>query len=1236
MIRSDNIWMKKHLRQESGDDQDNIELPRKKKVKKDNPETEVDSSSQVTASGLYTDALCSQFLPQASTSSDAIKKKCHRKYSPGRIISSYSSEKRFVTFTLAPVDVRHCRLRLPMQFTRENGIKKPGKIYLLGNDGSKWLANLLLESRGRMTLGDGWKSFVKANGLRIGESYTLELSWEDTTPVLGLCPAEYSIDRRAGGECSEASEKDGNRKEENVNENSNEERSSWEREKNHLRWRDSTSSSLNRFLILTITPDSLKHGRLRLPLQFMEVNSMNKPGEITLLGKDGAKWLVSLLLERRGRMSLGKGWKDFAKANGLNTGDSITLESIWEAESPVLSLLRVEPSSEHSKASEKESILTEPSSENKTRKAERNREESRKKPLRKPDSSLAVQNQFATSTLSPEIVRRVSHDLRIGEIVIFRNEGDMMFQVSDLGQPSCCEIRDVVAPRSNNDQKNIGSNSIKRHPHLRKEAGFSSYDGDDDHLESFALTLVLICWYMQHLAQAFTSSDGLKTKWRTKYSPTQITSSSEKQLATFTLAPVDVRNCRLRLPMQFTRENGINKPGKIYLLGKDGSKWLANLLLESRGRMTLGDGWKSFVKANGLKTGESFALKLNWEDTTPVLSLCPAEYSIDSIEEGRCSEASEKEVTMYNNNEDENSKEEMSSWESEQNHLIWRNSTPPSQNRFLTLTITPDSLKHGRLRLPLPFMEENGMNKPGEITLLGKDGAKWLVSLLLERRGRMSLGKGWKDFAKANGLKTGDSITLESTWEDATPVLSLLRVESSNGREQSEFSKQSLSTGRSSGNKTRKAENNREESSSEDLERRRDSSSAIQNRFLILTLTPEDVRYCELHLPSQFMRTNGIIKPGKVTLLGRSGMKWFAYLLSKDGTVALGNGWKGFCEANGVMLGESFVLEFVPGEEDTNHVFKFYSNFGGQDHFIQVNVSNELPIKKKLKRNSHETEPERNEDESSSMKTPKALFYSSYSPTHKRLLTFTLPLNYVTIRKLTLLKPFLRDNGINKPGEMYLLGKNGVKWPTSLLLDKKGTMRLGKGWKEFVKDNGLERSFTVKLTWQGTTPVFSLCSKESDREEEEEVSRTIKKQSTLEPILEDEARKSTESNSSKANKKESVSTEETEPKSRDSPSVMQERFVTLALTHEDVRACILYLPSQFMEANGINKLGKMTILGENKTEWWGFLLTRDGIVALEYGWDGFCEANGVKSGDCFTLEFICKQDTVTVPKFCSL
>lgn len=107
----------------------------------------------------------------------------------------------------------------------------------------------------------------------------------------------------------------------------------------------------------------------------------------------------------------------------------------------------------------------------------------------------------------------------------------------------------------------------------------------------------------------------------------------------------------------------------------------------------------------------------------------------------------------------------------------------------------------------------------------------------------MYLGRGLNDFIKANGLKSGESFTLESTWENGTPMLSLFRTESTSYRrqqgERSEDSeKMPIFIEPSSGNKTKKAKNNREE--------KRDSPSAIQNRFVTLTLTPEDVRDCKL------------------------------------------------------------------------------------------------------------------------------------------------------------------------------------------------------------------------------------------------------------------------------------------------------------------------------------------------------------------------------------------------------
>ncbi|WZZ40922.1 hypothetical protein YC2023_037181 [Brassica napus] len=226
------------------------------------------------------------------------------------------------------------------------------------------------------------------------------------------------------------------------------------------------------------------------------------------------------------------------------------------------------------------------------------------------------------------------------------------------------------------------------------------------------------------------------------------------RFVTLTLTNDSLKSSRLYLPLPFLKENGMDKPGMVTLLGKDGTRMLANLLRENSGRMSLGKGLKDFARANGLNMGESFTLELIWENATPVLSLLSTEFR--------------------------------------------------SQNRFVTLTLTQDSFKNSRLGLPLPFMRENGMNEPGTIALLGKDGTKWMTNLLRESQGRMSLGKGWKDFARANGLEIGESFTLESIWEDATPMLSLSSRESK--RE-----KVYVSTEPSIGNETKKDENNIED-----------------------------------------------------------------------------------------------------------------------------------------------------------------------------------------------------------------------------------------------------------------------------------------------------------------------------------------------------------------------------------------------------------------------------------------
>ncbi|KAF3559588.1 hypothetical protein F2Q69_00016643 [Brassica cretica] len=154
----------------------------------------------------------------------------------------------------------------------------------------------------------------------------------------------------------------------------------------------------------------------------------------------------------------------------------------------------------------------------------------------------------------------LAHDLRVGDIVIFRQEKDMSFHVTLFG-PSCCEIQ-------------YGS-CIDQDKNLDRE-----------------------------------DKKGLIT--------------SQSRFVTLTIRYWDVKNSRLYLPMAFTKDNGINVKTKLALLDKNDVKWPTDLRSEYNGkRIRMIGGWKKFFKANFLKMGESIKFKLIWDgDTSCVLKLC--------------------------------------------------------------------------------------------------------------------------------------------------------------------------------------------------------------------------------------------------------------------------------------------------------------------------------------------------------------------------------------------------------------------------------------------------------------------------------------------------------------------------------------------------------------------------------------------------------------------------------------
>ncbi|XP_013603572.1 PREDICTED: B3 domain-containing protein REM14-like [Brassica oleracea var. oleracea] len=316
----------------------------------------------------------------------------------------------------------------------------------------------------------------------------------------------------------------------------------------------------------------------------------------------------------------------------------------------------------------------------------------------------------------------LAHDLRVGDIVIFRQEKDMAFHVTLFG-PSCCEIQYGSCLKKKNKLKLSKIQNKKK----------------------------------------------VKKKNKKKYVESSLLDPS---CFVNNVRPSSLRDNRLTLPKRFVRENGLEtRCGEIVLMNEKGRSWNLNLARkDSCGTMSITGGWKSFCNASGLRAGSLFTFKLIKRGDTLVLLKSPS--SIKSAEED-CLEAYEIEPDREEaSNQDEKPrllwKASTSSPSQKKPRSLWKASTSsPSQNLFLTLTLKTSDVKNSRLFIPVNFTRLHGINKETEMAMLDKNGVKWSTSLRSETSGgdRIRLVGGWKEFFKANCVEIGESIIVKLIWE---------------------------------------------------------------------------------------------------------------------------------------------------------------------------------------------------------------------------------------------------------------------------------------------------------------------------------------------------------------------------------------------------------------------------------------------------------------------------------------
>ncbi|CAN6810096.1 unnamed protein product [Brassica oleracea] len=253
------------------------------------------------------------------------------------------------------------------------------------------------------------------------------------------------------------------------------------------------------------------------------------------------------------------------------------------------------------------------------------------------------------------------HAFQVGDIVIFRHDGDLLFHVTPFG-PSCCEIqynddddekyhqqhtREAGSSSDNScfvarvTESNLKKDALFLPQHFSRSNGFVNRECEIILLNEDGEPWTLLMKYYKTSGHVYIrrgwisfcqanrkrANDVLTFKLvQTGRKPvlqlrasvynnrasTSFSSTSQDRFVTLTLKQYHLKSCKLSLPVAFVMANGIKNVRKIILVDRYGVRRTTSLKPDDKyGRMRLGQGCIKFcVATSGVKAGESFRLEL--------------------------------------------------------------------------------------------------------------------------------------------------------------------------------------------------------------------------------------------------------------------------------------------------------------------------------------------------------------------------------------------------------------------------------------------------------------------------------------------------------------------------------------------------------------------------------------------------------------------------------------------------
>ncbi|XP_049376776.1 B3 domain-containing protein REM17-like [Solanum stenotomum] len=211
-----------------------------------------------------------------------------------------------------------------------------------------------------------------------------------------------------------------------------------------------------------------------------------------------------------------------------------------------------------------------------------------------------------------------------------------------------------------------------------------------------------------------------------------------------TIRPYCLSKHFLCIPKQFAVKNRLNdRKYKIIVMDKQRS-WTFNVYTNSQ-YTYIGSGWREFCITNCLKEGDRLMFEIVSKGETPIFR----------IHDLRGSSSLQPEVKKK---------------KSKAKRTLMPQVSGSDANSHFISTIKPYTINNPVLYLPMDFVKSNGLMRRREMILINEKRRSW--SVWLRKTGHhFAIKRGWTQFRNANGIQVGDTYKFELTNNGTIPIV---------------------------------------------------------------------------------------------------------------------------------------------------------------------------------------------------------------------------------------------------------------------------------------------------------------------------------------------------------------------------------------------------------------------------------------------------------------------------------